>query len=66
MNCDWQTGTAFSRKGTCGRNAKWEWNDPASRKRRPVCGIHKRSVQAWYPAEQTNVQPIAASTESED
>ena len=64
MKCDHATGTAYSGPTTCGRNAKWEWTDPATGARRPLCGIHKRSVDAWYPADLTNVQPIKPARES--
>jgi hypothetical protein len=55
MKCDYDTGTAYSGPSTCGRNAKWEWDDPATQKRRPLCGIHKRSVEAKFQGE---VRPI--------
>ncbi len=54
--CDYDTGTAYTGPGKCGRPSKFIWADETSGKDRPVCGIHARSARITMHGE---VRPLA-------
>jgi hypothetical protein len=61
--CDMNRATVPYRTDICGRPARYLWDDPSSRKTRPVCGIHVRTVRSWYRfTAGINIRPIELAT----
>jgi len=56
--CDYDTGTAYSGPSKCPRPARFVWDDQAARKKRPVCGVHARSVRSKFGDSVTPIESV--------
>jgi len=61
-SCDYDTGTAFSGPAKCGKTARFWWDDQTSGKKRPVCGVHARSVRSKFG---DTLSPIVTAGEAD-